>query len=52
MVRGAVDEFLRPVVRNHVTVVNEDGPDLDSNEEEHVQISLHWANEDEYTFEF
>lgn len=51
VVRGAVDEPSRPVVRNHVTVVNQDGPDLDSDEEGHVQISLHWANEDEEAFE-
>lgn len=36
MMRGAVDEFLRPMARNHVAVVNEDGPDLDRTEEDHV----------------
>jgi hypothetical protein len=35
------------VARNHVAVVNEDGPDLDRNEENHVQVSLHGANKDE-----
>jgi hypothetical protein len=49
--RGAVDKFLRPMARNHVTVVNEDGPDLDCNEENHVQVSLHGANEDEDALE-
>jgi hypothetical protein len=29
--------------------VNEDGPDLDTNEEDQVQIPLHWANENEET---
>lgn len=47
MVRRAVDEFLRPMARNHVAVVNENGPDLDRSEENHVQVSLHGANEDE-----
>lgn len=51
VVRGAVDEPFRPMARNHVTVVDQDGPDLDSHEEDHVQISLHWANENEDAFE-
>jgi hypothetical protein len=39
------------VARNHVAVVNEDGPDLDRNEENHVQVSLHGADEDEDALE-
>jgi hypothetical protein len=35
------------MARNHVAVVNEDGPNLDTNEEDQVQVSLHWANENE-----
>lgn len=51
VVRRAVDELLRPMASNHVTVVDQDGPDLNSHEEGHVQISLHWANKDKDTFE-
>lgn len=51
MMRGAVDEFLRPMTRNHVAVVNQDGPDLNRNEEDQVQISLHGENEDEDALE-
>jgi hypothetical protein len=35
------------VTRNHVAVVNENGPDLDGNEENHVEVSVHGADEDE-----
>lgn len=52
VVRGAVDQLLRPMARDHVTVVDQDGPDLDSNEEDHVQISLHWPDEDGDAVEF
>ena len=45
MVRGAVDEVLRPTASKHVTDVNQDGLDLGSNGEEPVRISLHWVNE-------
>jgi len=51
VVRGTVDELLRPMARDHVTVVNQDGPDLDSTEEGHVKMSLHWTNKDEDAFE-
>lgn len=44
---GAVEEFLRPVAGNHVAVVNQDGPDLDRAEEDHVQMALHGADKDE-----
>lgn len=44
---GAVEELLGPVARDHVAVVDEDGPDLDGDEEDHVQVALHWADEDE-----
>lgn len=51
VVRGAVDEFLQPMARDHVPVMDQDGPDLDGNEEDHVKMSLHWANEDEDALE-
>lgn len=47
MVGGAVEELFRPVARDHVAVVDQDGPDLDGDEEDHVQVALHWADEDE-----
>lgn len=47
VVGGAVEELFRPVTRDHVAVVDQDGPDLDSDEEDHVQVALHWADEDE-----
>ncbi len=34
VVRGAVDQLFGPMARDHVTVVDQDGPDLDSNEED------------------
>ncbi len=52
VVRGAVDQLLRPMARDHVTVVDQDGPDLDSNEEDQIQISLHWPDEDGDAVEF
>jgi len=45
----AVDEFLEPVARDHVAVMDEDGPDLHENEQHHVQVLLHRADEDENT---
>jgi len=51
MMRGTVDELFRPMARDHVTVVNQDGPDLDSTEEGHVKMSLHWTNEDKDAIE-
>ena len=50
VVGGAVDELFRPVAGDHVAVVDQDGPDLDGHEEDHVQISLHGADEDEEAF--
>jgi hypothetical protein len=44
---GAVDELLEPVASNHVTVVNEDSPDLNADEKEHVEVLLHGADVDE-----
>lgn len=49
MVSWAVDELFQPVSSDHVTVVNEDGPNLDTSKERHVQILLHGADEDENT---
>jgi hypothetical protein len=47
MVRGRVDESLEEVARDHVAVVDEDGPDLDEDEEDEVEVLLHGADEDE-----
>jgi hypothetical protein len=49
VVGGAVDKFLEPVASNHVAVVNEDSPDLNADEEEHVEVLLHGAEIDENT---
>lgn len=46
VVSRAVDEFLGPVSRDHVAIVDEDGPDLYGDEENHVQVTVHWADED------
>ena len=45
----AVDELLSPVAGDHVTIVNEDGPNLHSDEENHVEVSVHRADKDECT---
>jgi hypothetical protein len=47
VVSRAVDELFSPVAGDHVAVVDEDSPDLHSNEEKRVQVAVHWANEDE-----
>jgi hypothetical protein len=47
VVSRAVDKLLGPVAGNHVAVVDEDSPDLHSNEEKRVQVAVHWADEDE-----
>lgn len=47
VVSRAVDKFLRPVAGDHVTIVNEDGPDLHSDEEHHVKVPVHRAKVDE-----
>lgn len=36
VVGGTVNKLFRPVARDHVAVVNEDGPNLDTNEEDQV----------------
>ena len=36
MMRWTVDELFRPMAANHIAVMDEDGPDLDTNEEDHV----------------
>lgn len=46
VVGGTIDELLDPVARNHVSVVDQNGPDLDQNEHDQVQVSLHRADED------
>ena len=45
----AVNVLLEPVARNHVAVVDEDGPDLHRQEEHHVEVLLDRANEGEDT---
>jgi hypothetical protein len=49
VVGGAVDKLLEPVAGNHVAIVDEDGPDLNADEEEHVEVLLHGADVDEDT---
>lgn len=49
VVGGAVDELLEPVTGNHVAIVDEDSPDLNADEEEHVEVLLHGADVDEDT---
>jgi hypothetical protein len=34
------------VARDHIAVVNEDGPNLDTNKEDQVEVPLHWTDED------
>ena len=45
VVSGTVDELLGPVARDHVAIMDEDSPDLHSNEEDHVEIPVHGAEE-------
>ncbi len=47
VVRGAVEEGFGPVAGDHVAVVDEDRPDLDEDEEQHVQVFVHGDEEDE-----
>lgn len=49
VVGRAVDELFEPMAGDHVAVVNEDGPDLDADEEEHVEVLLHRADVDKDT---
>lgn len=44
---GGVDEFLGPVAGDHVAVVDENGPDLDSHEEGEVEVTLDGEDEGE-----
>lgn len=46
VVRRAVDKLFRPGAGNHVTVVDEDGPKLDHDEENGVEVLLHGADVD------
>ena len=46
VVRWAVDKLFRPGAGNHVAVVDEDGPELDQDEEDGVEVLLHGADED------
>lgn len=46
VVSRAIDEFLCPMARDHIAVVDEDRPDLHSDEKNHVQVAIHGANED------
>ena len=39
----AVEPLISPATSHHVSVVNENGPDLDSNKEGKVEVSLHRA---------
>lgn len=48
VVGGTVDELLNPVTRDHVAVMDEDGPDLDGHKKGQVQVSLDWADEGKY----
>lgn len=47
VVGWAVDELLGPVTGDHVAVVDEDGPDLHGDEEDHVEVPVHGTDEDE-----
>lgn len=51
VVGRAVDELFEPVAGDHVAVVDEDGPDLNADEEEHVEVLLHGADVDKDTAE-
>ena len=48
VVGRAVDILLKPVARDHVTIVDKNRPNLDQNEENHVQVLLHRAEENEH----
>lgn len=45
VVGGTVDVLLEPVARDHVAVVDQNGPDLHQHEENHVEVFLDWADE-------
>jgi hypothetical protein len=47
VVGGRVDDILEPVTGDHVAIVDKDGPELDNDEEEHVEVLLHRADIDE-----
>lgn len=49
VVGRAVDILLKPVARDHVTIMDENCPHLHQNEKNHIQVLLHRANEDKHT---
>lgn len=51
VVGGAIDEFLGPVARDHVAVVNENGPDLNGHKESQIEVSLNGEDERENAFD-
>ena len=48
MVSWAVEPALQPRIGDHVSVMDEYGPELDSNKEDCIEVLLHWADEDEH----
>lgn len=46
VVGRAVDELFEPMASDHVAVVDKNGPDLNADEEEHVEVLLHGADVD------
>lgn len=48
VVGRAVDVLLKPVARDHVTIVDKNRPNLHQNEKNHVQVLLHRAEEDKH----
>lgn len=44
VVSWRVDNTLKPVAGDHVAVVDKDGPDLDEDEKNEVEVLLHWAD--------
>ena len=47
MVGGAVDDLLERVSGDHVRVVDEDGPEVDADEQEEVELALEGEEVDE-----
>lgn len=45
MVRGRVDVAFEEVTRDHVAVVDKDGPDLDDDEEDEEEVFVHREDE-------
>jgi hypothetical protein len=46
VVGRTVDELFEPMASNHVAIVDKNGPDLNADEEEHVEVLLHGADVD------